>query len=96
MGSLCGDGVFGRVVPRCEWKPGEGIGAWEILGRISHIDLNDAGVNGRRLTDFTVGCNWYWNRYTKIQFNWIHSRLDDVVFGDSVANAFAVRAQLDF
>ena len=68
----------------------------QILGRVSHIDLNDSGINGRRLTDFTVGANWYWNQYTKFQFNWIHSRLNDVAIGDSEANAFAIRAQLDF
>ncbi len=90
------NGVFGRVVPQCDWTSRGGLGAWEILGRISHIDLNDAGINGRRLTDITVGCNWYWNRYTKIQFNWIHSRLNDVVLGDSMTDTFALRAQLDF
>ena len=91
------NGVFGRIVPRNAWSPsGGGTGAWEVLGRVSHIDLNDAGIDGGRLTDFTVGLNWYWNRYTKLQFNWIHSRLNDVTFGDSEANAFAARAQLDF
>lgn len=95
------NGVFGRVVPLRDWKPvggsgSPGLGALELTGRVSHIDLNDAGINGRRLTDFTVGCNWYWNRYTKLQFNWIHSRLDDNSFGLSRANAFAIRAQLDF
>ena len=90
------NGVFGRIVPRNDWNSSGGIGAWEVLGRVSHLDLNDADINGGRLTDFTVGCNWYWNRYTKMQFNWIHSRLNDDVIGDSRANAFAIRAQLDF
>ena len=90
------NGVLGRVVPRCDWTSAGGLGAWEILGRISHIDLNDAGINGRRLTDYTLGCNWYWNRYVKMQFNYIHSQLNDVALGDSEANTFAVRAQLDF
>ncbi|MEM7453490.1 MAG: porin [Planctomycetota bacterium] len=90
------NGVFGRVVPCCPWTPSGGIGAWEFTGRVSHIDLNDGGIDGRRLTDFTVGCNWYWNQYTKMQFNWIHSRLADPTLGDSLANAFAVRAQIDF
>ncbi len=90
------NGVFGRVVPCCDWTPSGGLGAWELTGRVSHIDLNDVGVDGRRLTDFTVGCNWYWNRYTKLQFNWIHSMLNDVALGDSTANAYAFRAQIDF
>lgn len=88
--------VFGRIKPFVDWGPSGGIGAWELLGRISHIDLNDAGINGRRLTNYTVGCNWYWNQNTKFQFNWIHSRLDDVVVDDSNANTFGIRAQVDF
>ena len=94
------NGVFGRITPLNDWQPsggrGGGIGAWELVGRISHIDLNDAGINGRRLTNFGVGCNWYWNRYTKIQFNWLNSQLDDVSLGESDANTFAARAQIDF
>ncbi len=90
------NGVFGRIVPNCPFDKNGGLGAWELAGRVSHIDLNDAGITGRRLTDFTVGCTWYWNKHTKMQFNWIHSRLDDPMIGDSLANAFAVRAQLDF
>ena len=91
------NGVFGRIVPDRPWTPsGDGPGAWEILGRVSHLDLNDSGIEGNRLTDFTVGANWYWNRYVKMQFNYIHSRLDNNSFGESNANTFAVRAQLDF
>ncbi len=88
--------VFGRIVPHSPFTRTEGAGAWEILGRVSHIDLNDSGNNGRRLTNFTVGCNWYLNEYTKFQFNWIHSSLDDETYGGSISDAFAVRAQLDF
>ena len=89
-------GLFGRVIPHCDFGRCRGTGAWELASRLSHLDLNDAGITGRRLTNWTVGCNWYWNKYTKIQFNWIHSRLNDVTLGDSTANAVAFRAQLDF
>ena len=88
--------TFTRVIPNSNFDRSGGIGAWELLGRISHLDLNDGSVNGRRLTDFTVGLNWYWNQYTKLQFNWINSQLNDDDLDDSVANAFAFRAQLDF
>lgn len=89
-------GTFGRVIPMCDAGSQEGWGAWELLFRASHLDLIDTGINGRRLTDLTLGCNWYWNQYTKLQFNWIHSSLDDVGLGNSAADAFAIRAQLDF
>ncbi len=91
------NGTFGRIKPthpvsaRC----GE-IGAWEIAGRVSHIDLNSAGINGRRLTNYTAGVNWYLNDFSKLQFNYINSQLDDVTVGGSMASTFAVRAQLDF
>ena len=89
-------GVFGRIVPNSNFSSSGGLGAWELLGRISHLDLNDGDVEGRELTNFTVGCNWYWNRYAKIQFNWIRSQLEDLTIGDSNAGAFALRAQVDF
>lgn len=90
------DGLFGRVIPNCNVTSDGGMGAWELNGRISHIDLIDAGINGRRLTNYTIGCNWYWNERTKFQFNWIHSQLDDMLLGDSTASTFATRVQIDF
>lgn len=89
-------GVFGRIVPLDPLVKRTGAGAWEFAGRILHIDLNDAGITGRRLTNFTSGLNWYWNKSTKLQFNWIHSQLDDAVLRSSSSNTFAIRAQLDF
>ena len=90
------NGVFGRITPANNFGKTGGVGAWEVLGRVSHIDLNDAGVEGGRLTNFTAGLNWYWNRFTKFQFNWIRSELNNPTFGDSDASTFAFRAQLDF
>jgi phosphate-selective porin OprO/OprP len=88
-------GVFGRVKPahdlgRC------GGGAWEIASRVSHIDLDDGAIAGGRLTDFTFGLNWYLNAFTKLQFNYTRASLDNPVTGDSNADVYAVRAQLDF
>lgn len=90
------NGVFGRVQPLQNWTPSGGIGAWELLGRLSYINLNDGTVAGRELADYTIGLNWYLNRHTKFQGNWIHSQLNDLTLGTSTANTFAVRAQIDF
>ncbi len=90
------NGAFGRITPRRDFDNAGGSGAVELLGRVSHLDLNDAQIAGGRLTNFTVGCNWYWNRFTKLQFNWIRSVLDNPTFGDSDASTFAGRVQLDF
>ena len=61
-----------------------------------YIDLDDKNIAGGRLTDLTLGVNWYLNRYTKFQFNYIHAFLTRPVGVDSDADIVALRAQLDF
>lgn len=92
-------GVFGRVVPRNPVDLSRGCwGAWEIAARASYLDLNGDSLPGpgRRMNDSTVGLNWYVNRFTKFQFNWIHADLDDPAVGNSFADTYALRGQLDF
>ena len=92
-------GVFGRLKPRAPVDVWCGHwGTWEIGARVSYLDLNGAGLPGpgRRLTDTTLGLNWYVNDYAKFQFSWIHADLSDPVLGSSSADTFAVRGQLDF
>jgi phosphate-selective porin OprO/OprP len=93
------NGVFGRVKPAQPADLACGYwGAWEVAARVSYIDLN--GINlpgpGRRLTDVTLGVNWYLSEHTKFQFNYIHADLDDPVLGGSQAATYAVRGQIDF
>ena len=88
--------VFGRVRPNCNFGADGGPGAWEIAARWSYIDLNDQNIAGGRLNDVTLGLNWYWNPRTKFQFNYIYSALNDATQGDSRADLFALRAQVDF
>lgn len=92
-------GVFGRIKPFApvdifcgQW------GAWEIAARVSYLDLNGTNLPGpgRRITDTTLGLNWYVNNRTKFQLNWIHSDLSDPTLGDSNADTLALRGQLDF
>lgn len=90
------NGVFGRVKPRSNVGKDGGIGAWEIAGRWSYLDLNDANVQGGRLNDLTAGLNWYLNPYTKFQWNYIYAMLDNPTNGDSDAGIVAMRAQVDF
>jgi phosphate-selective porin OprO/OprP len=102
-------GAFDRVTPFEDFFSLEergfcGWGAWEVAARVSYLNLNDpeaapiAGfrANPGRMTDTTVGLNWYWNAYTKLQFNWIHVMFDSVAFGDSDTDIYACRAQLEF
>jgi len=89
-------GVFGRVKPLNHFGSDGGIGAWEVAARWSYIDLNDENIRGGRLNDITFGLNWYLNPRTKFQFNYIHAFLDNATTGDSEANVFALRGQIDF
>ncbi|WP_164104178.1 OprO/OprP family phosphate-selective porin [Candidatus Laterigemmans baculatus] len=92
-------GAFGRIQPRNPVNFAQGCwGAWEVAARASYLDLNGDNLPGpgRRLTDTTLGLNWYVNNFTKFQLNWIHSNLDDPIFGSSRADTYAFRGQLDF
>lgn len=88
-------GVYGRVVPAQDYGDCGG-GAWEVCARWSYLDLIDANVDGGNLHDLTFGLNWYLNKFTKFQFNYIHAMLQRPALNDSDANVLAVRAQVDF
>ena len=89
------NGVLGRIVPHENFGHGCS-GAWEIAGRWSYLDLNDGGINGGQLHDLTAGFNWYLNRNTKFQLNYVHAFLKTAGVGDSDADIVAMRAQVDF
>ncbi|MCO6455894.1 MAG: porin [Pirellulaceae bacterium] len=89
-------GALARVVPYQNFAPGCGWGAWETAFRWSIIDLNSQNIQGGQLSDLTYGLNWYLNRFTKFQFNYIHPFLDNPTYGKSNADIFAVRCQADF
>lgn len=88
-------GSYARVIPKKPFGSG-GSGAWEIAGRCSHIDLSDENIQGGKLTDFTFGLNWYLNRFTKLQANYIHAILDRGTADNGHSNIAAIRAQIDF
>lgn len=65
-----------------------GLGAWELAGRFSRLDLGDeiftsgfADPNlwARSASTTEVGMNWYWNEYIKVYMFWLHGQ-----FGDSI------------
>jgi phosphate-selective porin OprO/OprP len=80
---------------RCEDQE-LGLGAWEVAGRWSYIDLNSRDIQGGRLNDMTLGLNWYLNPYAKVQFNYIRAFLDNPVHNDSITNIYGLRTQIDF
>jgi len=88
-------GSIERLKPNCPITEG-GIGAWELTGRLSTLDLNDGPVDGGRVHDATLGVNWFLNHHTRLQFNAIRSFLDRAPEGKSQANIYAARLAVDF
>jgi phosphate-selective porin OprO/OprP len=76
--------AFDRVIPfeNFFWVRGEdgcgylGRGAWQVGARYNYLDLNDQGINGGELHNFTAGLNWFLNPNTKWQFNYIATYRD--------------------
>lgn len=95
--------VFDRVIPSTNFLKGEdspgnprGIGAWELAGRWSYIDLNSNGIRGGRLNEMTLGLNWYMNPYTRITLNYVRSFVDNPVHGFSTLDSYGMRFGFDF
>lgn len=94
---------LGRHSRVCGW------GAWELTGRWSYVNLASGSAvvgapaggpppspNPGRVHDLTFGLNWYWNTYTKLQFNYIHVFLDNALHGGSDMGIYATRFQIEF
>ncbi len=47
------------------------------------------------LNESTVGLNWYWNQFTKVQFNWIHCMLSSQYHGMSNMDIFGHYSVMD-
>ena len=61
------------------------MGAWQIAARVEYISLTDGsldtlnadtiyGGDGRQAT---LGVNWWWTPYSRLQFNYIYGRIED-------------------
>lgn len=71
-------------------------GAWEVLFRVSRLDLDPVvftdhlvsptGQFSREATECTLGVNWYLNKWVRTQFNWEHAWFaEPIKFGDMPA-----------
>ena len=72
-------------------QPFQDPGAWELVGRVSHLRVDDrifeAGKTqlanadnfSSRATEMTLGFNWYLNDWVRVQFNWERSWFDQRV-----------------
>ena len=68
-------GNFGRQYPLEPFMGSDaaGKGAFEIAFRVSYLDLDDKEINGGRITDLTLGLNWYATRNARVLLNVIRS-----------------------
>lgn len=67
---------------------GSGWGAWEVCARYSYCDLTDEDIEGGVSNEVTLGMNWYWNEWSRLQFNYIHGNIAHhaPVAGETEAN----------
>ncbi len=73
-------------------------GAWELVGRVSRLDVGDVfekgnyqlvnpAKNSDEAMEFTIGLNWYFNAWVRMQFNYEHDMFGQpVLLGSSAAN----------
>lgn len=101
---------FGRVTPlnnflvsRCEGV--SGLGAWQLCARAGYLDLNDVGIDGGYIRDCTLGLNWFWTPFSKMQFNYIYQQVQNTqrngagvvtAENDGDLQGFGVRFAFDF
>lgn len=99
---------LGRKKHMCGWGAWEATARWSYLdlSSASIVAGNQLGgtpgiapggaPNPGVLNESTVGLNWWWNQYTRVQFNWIHCMLATNNFGNSNMDIFASRVQIEF
>jgi phosphate-selective porin OprO/OprP len=72
-----GVGVPERIIPVHDLSHKEGTwGAWQLATRLSYLDLTYGPVEGGRMTEGTLGLNWWWNRYLRWQFNYGYALIE--------------------
>lgn len=93
-------GTFDRVIPNTDFNPWDaphGWGAWQVGIRYAYLDLQNKGVSGATLNDFTFGLNWYLNPQAKVQWNLAIDHRESTPPGsDGWTYIFGLRLALDF
>jgi phosphate-selective porin OprO/OprP len=90
------DSTYSRFTPRSPLsRRNRGIGAWEVSGRYSYIDLTDQAIEGGTMKRLTGAISWYPNQYWRVEFNYGHGIL---ARGGTEGrfNAFQGRIQVGF
>jgi phosphate-selective porin OprO/OprP len=97
-------GTLGRVKPfenffavcDCEGFRQRGLGAWQIAARYSYGDFTDENIIGGVGESCTLGLNWYWNPYARMQFNYLIGEVDRGQAGGDDYQIAGMRFMIDF
>lgn len=88
-----------------------GWGAWEIAARYSYVNLASSAPttillppgptippspNPGIVNNATLALNWWWNQYTRVQFNYINVNQNPVTGANGTTNIYAARFQFEF
>lgn len=99
-----GTGRRGRMVGFGAW---EVAARWSYVD-LSGVNIRPSNIlpapartlppspNAGVLNETTVGVNWWWNRFTRVQFNWIHSMPDYIGYGSAPFDIYGTRFQIEF
>lgn len=72
-------------------------GSLELLVRYDAVNLNDAGIQGGRLSDVTVGLNYFVNKYIAAKINYTRMMVADASpLGNNRFDVLQARIQLSF
>jgi len=104
-------GTLGRVKPfeefflvrTCDDRIGRGMGAWQVAIRWSYADFSDVigvptavGTTGVMAESVTFGLNWHWTENARMQFNWIHGKIDNAASQTGDYDVIGARFMVDF
>jgi len=87
-------GTFDRLRPIAKYAKGDPLnkkngGAWEVVGRLSRVDLTEGLIEGGVLNDISAALNWYINATTRVELNYIYASPKY----QGAANIFLLRVQ---
>jgi phosphate-selective porin OprO/OprP len=86
-------GIFAALVPqRPVALEAHNIGAWEVVLRLSYLNLVDGPVRGGRGVELMPGLNWYLTRDLRLQLNYGYTHVED---GPQNGNLNLVQARVD-
>ena len=87
------------IKPLRNFRDGGGLGAWEVAGRFERLQLDD-DVNSNHATAWTLGVNWWLNKFVRYQANVAFERFHDPLRAPELGNpdhvGFLSRIQVIF